>query len=172
MIILKVIATRDPRFDMIPWYTCCILQIMHMTSEEEVGGSQSILQIPVATSEDGGRYLCSAELDGNAVTTEAYLGVIEGVMCTADMLCMLLCIVLCMLLACILCCCVAYLMLLCGSVLCCMACVAFWYLMLLCGVLCCCAWCFVLPCVMPHCCVACYRGEACGSGIGSISSGD
>ena len=56
-----------------------------MTSEEATG-ALSVLHIPAVSTEDGGRYLCSAELDGITVTTEAYLNVVEGVcVCVRDL---------------------------------------------------------------------------------------
>ncbi len=42
-------------------------------------GIESVLLIPVSSPSDSGRYICSAELDGNTITKEAYLTVIEGV---------------------------------------------------------------------------------------------
>lgn len=41
-------------------------------------GAMTTLQIISADPEDGGRYLCSAELEGGTVVVEAYLNVVEG----------------------------------------------------------------------------------------------
>lgn len=57
--------------------TCLTTLLQVMTSADDVGGSSlSVLLVPVAASQDGGRYLCSAELEGNTVTAEAYVDVI------------------------------------------------------------------------------------------------
>ncbi len=41
-------------------------------------GIESVLLIPSVSLESGGRYLCSAELDGTTVTVEAYINVTIG----------------------------------------------------------------------------------------------
>ena len=56
-----------------------------MVSDDDViaggAGIESALLILSVSVEDGGRYLCSAELNGDTVTTEAYLNITEGI-CT------------------------------------------------------------------------------------------
>ena len=41
-------------------------------------GARTTLRIVSVGPEDGGRYLCFAELEGSTVIVEAYLNVIEG----------------------------------------------------------------------------------------------
>lgn len=54
-----------------------------MTSDDDVielgAGIINTLQFPSASVENGGRYVCSAELDGDTITAEAYLTILAGV---------------------------------------------------------------------------------------------
>lgn len=45
---------------------------------EAGSGIESVLFIPIVSTENGGRYVCSAELDGTVVSTEAYVSVTTG----------------------------------------------------------------------------------------------
>lgn len=64
-------------------YRLLSLLLQIMTSDDDVielgAGIINTLQFPSASVENGGRYVCSAELDGDTITAEAYLTILAGV---------------------------------------------------------------------------------------------
>ena len=51
----------------------------------EVGeGIETSLLIPSITVEDGGRYFCTAQLNGDTVAAEAYFNITKGVLSPSD----------------------------------------------------------------------------------------